>query len=651
MARGSLTETSVSFKVPLLRRTQELRFQVGRTVRETEGCIKWKLCTDDQGGEFMMWLVVRDALDALDDQEQVEERINTQLAVLKLLDHNNILKLFQVFSTNDVVYVLFERRPLALSDLLSDRGAIAEHGARELSQQVLNALGYLHGKGLAHRNLRPEDVVLDDGAEAAAVSGLGFCAIQEPGEQLSDRPQGLHPVCAAPELRSGKEPYDAFRCDVWGFGCVLCAVLCGGDLPSPEGKLPPSSEGLSPEVVSLLSGALVPDPQKRLTLQEVMGHRWITQEDGDATKSPVSSGSLSPPTAAFSATLSPDAPLNHLAVRQSFRQVSTSMQFEERRMSRAPSFCDGAMSPTGPAPRLKDICLNNTPVERALEPRGRAPSLRLSPRAGGRNKMAGAFSAKVLAERSGDADHEQQQPHAEVDASEDFLVMSPMGAKRGTQRAVQAEGTAMPPAAKDDTAAPVDPSQRVTLRVRISSISKADDSEPWVAGQTFTFAAVPASATGTEVKQLIRAEAGIPVGRQQLQRPGGAEFPATTPVAVLCGEESTEAALQLAIAPTASRTSPLRERPAVEALEALQPHHSDVSGACVADTSLREAWAAFGSSEAGWISKDAFQRVYGGDDMGLGSEVDKMIDLFPTSGPGRLTFDEFSVLVLRLAQR
>eukprot|EP01065_Artemidia_motanka_P029403 TRINITY_DN35519_c0_g1_i1.p1 TRINITY_DN35519_c0_g1~~TRINITY_DN35519_c0_g1_i1.p1 ORF type:complete len:679 (+),score=255.56 TRINITY_DN35519_c0_g1_i1:91-2127(+) len=677
---GSTAE--VSFRVPLLRRTKELKFEVGDTVHESDGCVKWKLASDDQGNEFMMWLVLRDALDALPDQEEVERRINTQVAVLKLLDHANVVKLFQVFSTECVVYVLLERRPVPLSALLDGKGPLTAEKARDLCGQLLAGIAYLHSKNVVHRNIRPEDVLLDEDETSLVLAGFGYADLQQAGERMHDRPAGLHPVCAAPEVRSGTEPYDALLGDAWGFGCVVCAMLCG-ELPSADGRLPAAADGIPAAARDLLAQVLCVDPAKRSPLTALVSHLWLTDD----------SGHISPRAPGRNVSFIGDRPLNQTAVRRSFCQVSSSLQLDHRRLSRNMSVCEA--SPRAEhSPEFREVVLLGTPDDVALEPDGEVPEFRLSPKgaAGGRPKVANVFAAEAAdGEAVAAPDFLVSPMHDLKQSDREFSSCAPLPAAAvavnvahlidGVHWAqltdAQRERVAKEPRATAERwlcgevelpgidAAPQsvqklccgrvsgsvlqDPDGSVQLRVRVGGIAREDDSEPWTTGQSLDLGSQPNSVTVTEVKRRVQAAMGIPVRRQNMSAEGssvvlagdcplaaaGLGSPAVLVVSVVAGRRSASPSLAT-------------DR---DVVASLQPHSSDVSGACCDDGSILAAWERFGAPKDGTITKEEFRKSLEEDDLGLDSALLKQLDACSGAGHNKLSFDEFSILMLRMAQR
>merc|ERR1719230_2083808 len=193
-----------------------------------------------------------------------------------------------------------------LFDQVIDRGANAmpEPVSRSFFCQMLDGVAYCHLAAVAHRDLKLENVLLNEqGALKLIDFGLSH-AYPRSADGKVDRSKPLRDVCgsksyAAPEVL-GQRGYDGFAADMWSLGVCLFAMLSGffpldeasnNDWRYPKlveaqragksttvtvyGWYKRSPRHLSPEVVHLLDGLLTIDPQKRLTMEDVRAHPWV----------------------------------------------------------------------------------------------------------------------------------------------------------------------------------------------------------------------------------------------------------------------------------------------------------------------------------------------------------------------------------------
>eukprot|EP00756_Hemistasia_phaeocysticola_P007525 Hpha_TRINITY_DN14308_c0_g1::TRINITY_DN14308_c0_g1_i1::g.86576::m.86576 len=443
--RSSITDgvlKEVMFNVPLLRREHQLKFFLGRTVREQEGCIKTKLAHDEQGNEFHMRLVLRDRLDEQEDAPAIEDAINTELAVMKLLDQKNCTKLFQVLSTDDIVYVLTERCETTLEDKI-EAGLPSHEDAKRWFCELLDGVIYLHSRGLAHRTISPSKVYFD-GDESVKLDGFGCAVLSDCEELVTDRPAVLaDSPYVAPEILArplGEQegtPYDAQQSDIYSLGATLHCLLTGKPPPaSSSPSEPPEPDPAFPEdLKDILQLALSPDPQKRPCGRDmkasmyVFGMGPLLSPDG-ATRGAVVLTTVESPR------------VNRNEMRRSFNKMHSGLQLNSRRLSRQSSICDDASqrsdlaSPmAGHRPKIESAFLlspGDAPLEPDLQLRS-APEFSLSPTGGvARSRMKRNLEVDIFAGGGGGA-QKKKAAGGDVDGVYDNVVCdfvaSPMAAK------------------------------------------------------------------------------------------------------------------------------------------------------------------------------------------------------------------------------
>ena len=245
---------TVTFNVELpgARRTHELRFKLGDTVKEKHGCIKVKTAVDGDGNDMNVWVVMKTELDSHEESEEIKRKLNNEIGVLKLMDNRHVLKLFQVFASEDRTYVLTEQANVTLAQLVQQNGGrLNPHLCGTIFNQLVSAVSYVHSKGLAHRNIHPESVLLDDTKQTIRLAEFEHAILQSSRGLLKDRPAGLQTPYTAPELREGQtEDYHGKQADAYSVVCVLYYMLTG--------KTPPL------DGISAADDALIPDPVKDL---------------------------------------------------------------------------------------------------------------------------------------------------------------------------------------------------------------------------------------------------------------------------------------------------------------------------------------------------------------------------------------------------
>ncbi|CAO1636623.1 unnamed protein product [Sympodiomycopsis kandeliae] len=215
------------------------------------------------------------------------------------LHHSNVMRLYEVLATESNIWMISE---LCLGgelyDYLVERGVLPEPEARRIFGQLCLALAYIHSRGIVHRDLKLENVLLDERCNVK-LGDFGFTREFE-GKRLMETFCGTTGY-AAPEMLAGKK-YTGEEVDIWSLGIILYALLCGS-LPfddddesvmkakilKGEFELPPY---LSEEARDLVSGILKLDPTQRLSIRGILAHPWFSKVMVATPMSTVEEGSM-----------------------------------------------------------------------------------------------------------------------------------------------------------------------------------------------------------------------------------------------------------------------------------------------------------------------------------------------------------------------
>ncbi|XP_026216484.1 serine/threonine-protein kinase MARK1 [Anabas testudineus] len=220
------------------------------------------------------------------------QKLFREVSVMKILNHPNIVKLFEVIETEKTLYLVMEYASGGeVFDYLVAHGRMKEKEARAKFRQIVSAVEYCHQKRIVHRDLKAENLLLDSDMNIK-IADFGFSNEFTMGSKL-DTFCGSPPY-AAPELFQGKK-YDGPEVDVWSLGVILY-TLVSGSLPFDGQNLKELRERvlrgkyripfyMSTDCENLLKKLLVLNPGKRGSLQQVMKDRWMNiGYDGDELK-------------------------------------------------------------------------------------------------------------------------------------------------------------------------------------------------------------------------------------------------------------------------------------------------------------------------------------------------------------------------------
>uniref|UniRef100_A0A3Q3WVK7 non-specific serine/threonine protein kinase n=1 Tax=Mola mola TaxID=94237 RepID=A0A3Q3WVK7_MOLML len=233
-------------------------------------------------GNFAKVKLARHILTGREVSRTLLSHRDKEVRIMKILNHPNIVKLFEVIETERTLYLVMEYASGGeVFDYLVAHGRMKEKEARAKFRQIVSAVQYCHQKHIVHRDLKAENLLLDADMNIK-IADFGFSNEFTLGNKL-DTFCGSPPY-AAPELFQGKK-YDGPEVDVWSLGVILY-TLVSGSLPFDGQNLKELRERvlrgkyripfyMSTDCENLLKRFLVLNPTKRGTLEQIMKDRWI----------------------------------------------------------------------------------------------------------------------------------------------------------------------------------------------------------------------------------------------------------------------------------------------------------------------------------------------------------------------------------------
>jgi serine/threonine protein kinase len=164
------------------------------------------------------WAVKVIPKDSLPDDD-ARIRLQREITTMAYLVHPNILRLEDFIIDNDNFFLVIEHCSGGdLADFIHNGPPSRERVAASIFSQVISGMQFLHSHGIAHRDLKPQNILLVKNYEVR-IADFGLCGFQ------TARDNGLLTMCGtqvymAPEcLRPGK--YDGFARDIWSLGVIL----------------------------------------------------------------------------------------------------------------------------------------------------------------------------------------------------------------------------------------------------------------------------------------------------------------------------------------------------------------------------------------------------------------------------------------------
>jgi len=234
-----------------------------------------------------------------------EETLNNEIEILSKVDHPNIVRMHAIFDTPEHLFIVMDLMEGGeLYEEIIQRSVFSEKEAAIIVKQLLDALVYLHAKGIVHRDLKLENLLLaKKGDLEVKLADFGLSRLFKPGGQMYTA-CGT-PFYVAPDIllatdESGYGP----NVDMWAVG-VLLYILLSGRLPFSgdsdeelfkailDGELvwkSPQFDEVSADAKDLIGHLIVVDTKDRYSADQALSHPFVTNNNTKPLHNTFSSG-------------------------------------------------------------------------------------------------------------------------------------------------------------------------------------------------------------------------------------------------------------------------------------------------------------------------------------------------------------------------
>ncbi len=209
-------------------------------------------------------------------------KVFQEVYILKKIRHANVIRLLEVFEDPNHILIVMEYA--AGGDLLKyvrAKGPLPEREARTIFRQVVYGLGHIHARGVLHRDIKLDNILLDNDG-GVKICDFGVSKIISRFDMIKE--QCGTPAYIAPEVISD-EGYSGFYIDHWSLGVLLYAMLCASvpfkaknmkELLQVIRTTPVSFPvPISEPAAQLITSLLRIDPVERLSIPEILAHPWM----------------------------------------------------------------------------------------------------------------------------------------------------------------------------------------------------------------------------------------------------------------------------------------------------------------------------------------------------------------------------------------
>eukprot|EP01004_Peranema_trichophorum_P009927 NODE_867_length_2289_cov_45.612188_g741_i0.p1 GENE.NODE_867_length_2289_cov_45.612188_g741_i0~~NODE_867_length_2289_cov_45.612188_g741_i0.p1 ORF type:complete len:462 (-),score=68.90 NODE_867_length_2289_cov_45.612188_g741_i0:851-2236(-) len=216
------------------------------------------------------------------------DRVEREIAILRLMNHPCVTKMYDVIQTKTHLLIVLEYMPggdLYQYLVKNAMNGLPVHVAFRFFYQLLSGTKYCHSCSICHRDIKPENILLDETQENIKLTDFGMSNLIK-DDQLLETSCGS-PHYAAPEIIQGRK-YDGTKSDVWSLGVMLFGLFAGR-LPFDDREIPKLLDKVcrnqytmpghfDGKLRDLVRRMLTTDPDARYTLNQVMEHPfWVSQ--------------------------------------------------------------------------------------------------------------------------------------------------------------------------------------------------------------------------------------------------------------------------------------------------------------------------------------------------------------------------------------
>uniref|UniRef100_A0A8C6V1J4 calcium/calmodulin-dependent protein kinase n=1 Tax=Neogobius melanostomus TaxID=47308 RepID=A0A8C6V1J4_9GOBI len=222
------------------------------------------------------------------------ERVYQEIAILKKLDHSNVVKLVEVLDdpSEDHLYMVFELvKQGAVMEVPTDK-PLSEDQARFYFQDLLRGIEYLHYQRIIHRDVKPSNLLVGEDGHIK-IADFGVSNQFEGTDALLTSTVGT-PAFLAPEaLSETRKNFSGKALDVWAMGITLHCFVFGvcpfmderilslhQKIKTQPVELPENAD-ISDDLKDLLLKMLDKNPETRITVPQIKVHPWVTRHGAE----------------------------------------------------------------------------------------------------------------------------------------------------------------------------------------------------------------------------------------------------------------------------------------------------------------------------------------------------------------------------------
>jgi casein kinase II subunit alpha len=209
-------------------------------------------------------------------------------ALARLQGNDSIVSLLDFFHESDTMHLVFDYVPgLDLIDWMQDfyqekdrTETEIETEMRPVILQIIKALAFCHERGIAHRDIKPDNIRINTETKHVTLIDFGLSYIKDMEMDTQERVGSKDYLPPELRVKGAPVPIDPFKSDVWALG-VLIHALVHQQLPFSNGDLKTRTEPnalFSGPLRELISSLLTEDTKERPDISRVLGFSFVKEK-------------------------------------------------------------------------------------------------------------------------------------------------------------------------------------------------------------------------------------------------------------------------------------------------------------------------------------------------------------------------------------
>ena len=248
-------------------------------------------------------------------RSQMASQVKKEISIMKSMNHPGIVQIYEVLSSAEYLYIVMDYVSGGeLYTKITRGGKLTNNECRKYTRQLCRALEYCHSKNVCHRDIKPQNILLDSN-DNVLLADFGFASIMEVDELQNNNKsfvnddvvdemdlsstgtntrrsmegpsrimKDMSTICGtmsymAPEIFN-KERYTGDKADIWSLGIVIYVLLVGF-MPFKESdtekKKFTAPSYVTKDAHDFVSNMLILDPHKRYSARKLLKHRWLSE--------------------------------------------------------------------------------------------------------------------------------------------------------------------------------------------------------------------------------------------------------------------------------------------------------------------------------------------------------------------------------------